>query len=73
MTLSFYKHFFISKAIAFANSGGTALPTCVYCGISTRRCSPPVVLFPRNSKESSNDWQRAISLTENVLASHGLM
>ena len=50
-----HKHFFISSAIAFDNSGGTAFPTCVYCGTSILLRSPPVVLFPKNSKLSSND------------------
>ena len=61
----------ISKATAFANKGGTALPTCVYCGISTLLNKPPVVLFPKNSNESSNPWHLAISRTENVLFSQG--
>lgn len=53
--LFYYKTFKISSAIALAINGGTAFPTCVYCGTSTRRLNPPVVLFPKNSNESSKD------------------
>ena len=59
--------------MALAIKGGTAFPTCVYCGTSTRRLSPPVVLFPKNSNESSKDWHRAISLTLKLLGSQGLI
>ena len=50
-----YNIFIISRATALARSGGTAFPTCVYCGTSTLRFRPPVVLLPRNSNQSSKD------------------
>ena len=42
-----------ARAIASANKGGTALPTCRYCD----------VLGPKNRNESWNDWRRAFSRT----------
>lgn len=57
--------------MACAMSGGTALPTCVYCGTSTLRLWLPVVSFERNSNQSGKDWSLASSRTVMILDSKG--
>src|SRR5699024_2671544 len=44
---------FIFSPITWANKGGTALPTCLYC----------CVFVPINSKQSGKDCNLAFSLT----------